>query len=162
MQAEGRLRGMEKHPATNICRLGAVFIAAALVVTTAHANSLLNPGFETVGTNATTAANWNQFGNAFLSGTNNTLTTVRTGIFSMQAGATATNVPIGSGAYQDVSAAPGDTWRLTGYILTWINAKAFGPDTFGLTQLAFLDASSNVLLTVDSPHFAQTANMPVN
>ncbi len=152
---------MEKHPVTNIYRLGAVFIIIALAVS-AHANSLLNPSFETVGTNATTAANWNQFGNAFLSGTNNTLTTVRTGVGSMQAGSTATNVPIGSGASQDVSAAPGDTWRLTGYILTWINAKAFGPDTFGLAQLAFLDGSSNVLLTVDSPHFAQTANMPVN
>src|SRR6267154_6842097 len=118
MQAEGRLRGMEKHTVTNICRLGAVFIIMALTVSAAHANSLLNPGFETAGTNDTTAANWNQFGNAARSGTNNTLTTIRTGGFSMQAGSTATNAPAGSGAYQDVSAIGGDTWRLTGYLLT--------------------------------------------
>jgi hypothetical protein len=153
---------MEKHPVTNICRLGAVFIIAVALTVSAHANSLLNPGFETVGTNATTAANWNQFGNAFLSGTNNTLTTIRTGQYSMQAGPTATNVLLGSGAYQDVAANPGDTWRLTGYILTWINAKVTGPDAYGVAQLTFLDSSSNVLQTTETPYFGQTANMPVN
>src|SRR6266478_8508789 len=104
MQAEGRLRGMEKHTVTNICRLGAVFIVVALSVSAAHANSLSNPGFETVGTNAATAANWNQFGNAALNSNSTSAVTVRSGSNSMQAGSTATNSPAGSGAYQDVSA----------------------------------------------------------
>jgi hypothetical protein len=164
MQAEGRLRGMEKHTVTNICRLGAVLVAVALTAGGARANLLQNSSFEIPGTNATTAANWNIFGNAAVSGTNNTVVTIHTGLASLSAGITVTNVLAGSGAFQDVPAASGvnNNWRLTGYLLTWINAKITGPDSYGVAQLVFLDSSSNVLQIVESQHYGTDANLPVN
>ena len=154
---------MEKHTVTNIFRLGAVLVAVALTASVAHANLLQNAGFE-LSNDGTTAANWNEFGNAAQSGTNNTTVTVRNGIFSMQTGATATNVLAGSGAYQDVPVGlgSGPNWRVTGYLLTWINALITGPDSYGVAQLVFLDSGSNVLQITESPHYGTDANLPVN
>src|SRR5579862_1397563 len=162
MQVEGRLRGMEKHPVINVCRLVAALVAVTLTAATAHAANLLqNGGFEIPSTNAALAANWNIFGNAAASGTNNTVVTVHTGLVSLSAGITATNVLAGSGAYQDVTTGPGN-YRLTGYLLTWINAKLTGPDSYAVAQLVFLDGGNNVLQTIESPHYGTDANLPVN
>ncbi len=154
---------MEKHTVTNIFRLGAVLGAVALTASAARANLLQNAGFE-LSNDGTTAANWNEFGNAAQSGTNNTTVTVRNGIFSMQTGPTATNVLAGSGAYQDVPVGlgSGPNWRVTGYLLTWINALITGPDSYGVAQLVFLDSSSNVLQTTESVHYGTDGNLPVN
>jgi len=153
---------MEKHIIKNIFRLGAMFIITTLTVSAAYANSLVNPGFETTGSNDATAASWNQFGNCARNNTNSTTVTIRTGLYSMQAGMTATNIPAGSGAYQAVSVTPGQNWRLTGYLLNWLNGKLVGPDWFGVAQLVFLDSGSNVLQVSESPHYGPDANMPVN
>lgn len=154
---------MEKHPVTNICRLGAVFIIVALSVSVARANLLLNPGFETVGSGPSNAANWVQFGNATLNGTNSTTVTIHSGLYSMSAGFTATNAPACSGAFQDVAQTGPLTYRLTGYLFNWQNAKLLGPDGYFVAQLAFLDSSSNLLQAVsESPHYGSTANLPVN
>jgi len=153
---------MEKHPVTNICRLGTVFIIVALSVSVARANLLLNPGFETVGANPSNAASWTQFGNATLNTTNSTTVTIHTGLYSMSAGFTATNSPPGSGAFQDVAQSGSTTYRLTGYLFNWQNAKLVGPDGYFVAQLAFLDSSSNVLQLTESPHYGSSANLPVN
>jgi hypothetical protein len=154
---------MEKHTVRNICRWGVTLAVVALTAATAHANLLQNAGFE-LSNDGTTAANWNEFGNAAQSGTNNTTVTVRNGIFSMQTGSTATNVLAGSGAYQDVPVGlgSGPNWRVTGFLLTWINALITGPDSYGVAQLVFLDSGSNVLQTTESLHYGTDANLPVN
>jgi len=158
---------MEKHTVTNICRLSVVFMVIGSIVATAHANSLLNPGFETVGTNAATAANWNQFNNAGLSSTNiGTGTgfpiTAHSGANAMQTQAPANTNFDASGAYQDVAASPGQNWRLTGYTLNWQNSQMVGPGTFATAQLAFLDSTNGIISTFDGPHFGFTNAFPLN
>src|ERR1017187_403629 len=164
MQAEGRSRGMEKRASTIICRLGVVLTVLGLAAIAAHANSLLNPGFETLGSNATTAANWNQFNNAGVSATNANLfpITSHTGVNSMQTQAPGNTNFDASGAYQDVTASPGQNWRLTGYILDWQNSEMSGPGAFATAQLQFLDSTNGVIQIVDGPHFGFPAAFPVN
>src|ERR1017187_6916177 len=122
MQAEGRSRGMEKRASTIICRLGVGLIVLGLVAITANANSLLNPGFETLSP-SNTAANWTQFNVSGVSQTNNTLfsITAHSGANSMQTQPPANTNFDASGAYQDVVASMGQNWRLAGYILNWQN-----------------------------------------
>jgi hypothetical protein len=153
---------MEKHASTIICRLSAVFITLALTAVAASANSLLNPGFESAGSNATTAANWTQFGASARSTTNNTTVSVRSGFFSMQTVSPGTTNTDATGAYQDVPASSGQSWRLTGYTLTWQNDRALGPDRYGQAQLVFLDSSSNILQVVEGLRYGTDANLPVN
>src|ERR1017187_4719882 len=164
MQAEGRSRGMEKRASTIICRLGVVLTVLGLAAIAAHANSLLNPGFETLGSNATTAANWNQFNNAGVSATNANLfpITAHSGVNSMQTQAPGNTNFDASGAYQDVSASPNQNWRLTGYCLNWQNSEMIGPGTFAAAQLAFLDLTNAIIQTVDSPHFGTDAAFPLD
>jgi len=157
---------MEKRAMTIICRLGVVLIVLGLTAVVARANSLLNPGFETAGTNATTAANWNQFNGAVLSATNTSSFTItaHSGANSMQTIPPSngnTNFDA-SGAYQDVSASPGQNWRLTGYCLNWQNSELQGPGTFAAAQLAFLDSTNGFIQRFDGPHFGFTNAFPLN
>ena len=154
---------MEKRASTIICRLGVGLIVLGLVAITANANSLLNPGFETLSP-SNTAANWTQFNVSGVSQTNNTLfsITAHSGANSMQTQPPANTNFDASGAYQDVVASMGQNWRLTGYILNWQNSQLGGPGTFATAQLAFLDSTNGIISTFDAPHFGFTNSFPLN
>jgi hypothetical protein len=155
---------MEKRALKSICRLCGVAAVFGWTTIAAHANSLVNPSFETAGTNDADAVNWTMFNGANRHGTNDTTVSIHSGLWSLQTIAPATNAPDASGAYQDVPASPGQNWRLTGYLLTWINAKLVGPTAFGQAQLAFVDGSNAVISnsTVYGAGFASDTPMPVN
>jgi len=154
---------MEKRAMTIICRLSAVLVVLGLTAITAQANSLLNPGFETLSP-SNTAANWTQFNVSGVSQTNNTLfpITAHSGANSMQTQPPANTNFDASGAFQDVVASPGQNWRLTGYILNWQNSQLGGPGTFATAQLAFLDSTNGIISTFDAPHFGFQAPFALN
>src|SRR5712672_886126 len=114
MQVEGRSRGMENRASTLICRLGVMFSMLVLTAVAAHANSLLNPGFETGTTNIPDS--WVVFNEAFRTGTNdsNFGITAHSGAYSLKTFGPFAPTLDASGAYQSFTASSGQSWRLTG------------------------------------------------
>ncbi|HTS19704.1 MAG TPA: hypothetical protein VMP11_19165 [Verrucomicrobiae bacterium] len=154
---------MENPTITIISRLCVGLVAVAMTTAVVCAqNQLQNAGFETAGTNDSLAANWTMFNGAARQGTNNTTVSIRSGLWSLQTGAPQTYSLDACGAYQDVTASPGQNWRLTGYALTWINAKLTGPDSYGVLELQFLDSGNNILQITDSALLGQSQAFPVN
>src|SRR5258706_2976539 len=139
MMQEGRSRGMENRASTIICRLGVVFSVLVLTAVAAHANSLLNPGFETGTTNIPDS--WVVFANAFRTGTNdsNFGITAHSGAYSLKTfGPFGTNLDA-SGAYQSFPTGSGQSWRLTGYALNLQNDLFSGSDAYSVSARLFLD-----------------------
>src|SRR5258708_14343030 len=128
MQAKGITKGMENRASTIICRLGVVFSAIVLTASAVHANSLLNPGFETGNTNIPDS--WVTFNDGFRTGTNDTKfgITAHTGAFALKTFGPFGPTPDASAAYQTFAASSGQPWRLTGYALNWQNVPLSVPD----------------------------------
>jgi hypothetical protein len=119
-------------------------------------NVVLNPSFES-GSGTLTANSWTLFNNAYRTPTNSgggALVTALDGIYSMK-----TYGPFGgtlnaSGASQIITnASPGQVWRFSGFALNWSSDPLSGTEGYGVAQLTFLNAASNNLQTVDSPHY---------
>ena len=129
---------------------------------------LSNSGFESQGTNATDAADWIEFNNAYRSSTNNPPAgtgfgiTVHSGGYSLQTyGPFGTNLDA-SGSYQDLTASAGQNWRLTGYCLNWQNDRLQGPDGFGVAQIQFLDSTNAVISVIEGSRFGTDSPAPLD
>jgi len=53
--------------------------------------------------------------------------------------------PGSSGAFQNLSASPGQTWRTTGFAFNWSGDPMTQTGGYGVAQLIFLDAGNNQL-----------------
>lgn len=119
-------------------------------------NLILNPSFES-GSGSLTANSWTLFNSGYRTATNSggaAFVTALDGFYSMK-----TFGPFGgsldaSGAHQIITnASPGQIWRFSGFALDWSGDPLTGPDGYGVAQLIFLNATSNTIQTVDSPHY---------
>jgi hypothetical protein len=134
-------------------------IAAACVVATlgfttvAGAVSLVNGGFED-GTGGG-AAGWAQFSNAYRTSTTDTgsAVTAHSGAYAMKMFGNWGWPWNATGAFQQFTAAPGQTWDLQGYGLNW-SSDALAGQNFGLLKLSWRDAGGNEISGVDSQHIA--------
>src|SRR6266404_2070393 len=126
---------------------------AVVVVPT---NALLNPGFE-LGT-VSTASNWTQFGSVFRSSTNEigSQLIALAGSYSLKMFGPFNATPGSSGAFQNLSASPGQTWRTTGFAYNWSGDPMTQTGGYGVAQLIFLDAGNNQLQVNESQHFDPT------
>jgi hypothetical protein len=122
-------------------------------VLTAITNQLVNPGFESGG--GTAASNWTQFNDAYRTATNNTLsqTTALDGANSMKIYGPFNASPGIAGAFQDIHASPGQTWEFYGFGLNWSGDPMTNTAGYGVSQLIFLNSSSNAISTSESQHF---------
>jgi len=166
MQAEREIKRYgESRQYDHLPGLGVVFSVLVLTAVATHANSLLNPGFETGTTNVPDS--WVLFNNAFRTGTNdsNFGITAHSGAFSLKTFGPFTNVLDASGAYQSFPTGSGQSWRLTGYALNWQNDLLSGADAYGVASLIFLDntgGTGNVLQVVSTPHLGQDVPFPID
>jgi hypothetical protein len=119
-------------------------------------NLLLNPSFES-GSETLTADSWTLFNTGYRESTNGGgafLVTALDGMHALKACGPFGGTLDASGAYQIIpGASPGQTWRLSGFALNFSGDPLTGPDGFGVAQLVFLNASSNTIQTVESPHY---------
>src|SRR5882724_1787559 len=119
-------------------------------------NTLLNPGFE-LGTGST-ASNWTQFGSVFRSSTNEIVSPLiaLAGAYSLKMFGPFNASQGSSGAFQNLSATPGQIWRITGFALNWSGDPMTQAGGYGVAQLIFLDAGNNQLQVNESQHFDPT------
>jgi hypothetical protein len=117
----------------------------------AHANVLVNPGFETgsaVGApDSGGAAGWQSFGNVFSVSSPNPVTAgPRTGTGALKQFGTFPGV---SGAFQLFATIPGDAWSITGFGLN-ASSDAMQADNFAILKISFQDAGGTELLGIES------------
>ena len=119
-------------------------------------NALLNPGFE-LGTGSV-ASNWTQFGFVFRSSTNEIVSPLiaLAGTYSLKMFGPFNANSGTSGAFQNLSASPGQIWRTTGFAFNYSGDPMTQAGGYGVAQLIFLDAGNNQLQVNESQHIDPT------